>query len=217
MLEAVNLEYLSALAGRTDYSHAQLREFLTSAGLQAEATDRRVGTYSKGMRQKVGIAIALAKGARALLLDQAILSAEVAHVADDAELARDRGGLLGHRERAKRVRGRPHRHPRAGTDGNGSPAASRPIRREKNGSKREPLPVKNTPRFSRKNCRRSGKKTEKRDRFTTWRSTSRLLIAQGAKRIDAEDRHAAPVTDAVDGHSEAPPHDAGPRQPRPGR
>lgn len=32
--------------------------------------DRRVGTYSKGMRQKVGIALALATGAKALLLDE---------------------------------------------------------------------------------------------------------------------------------------------------
>jgi ABC-2 type transport system ATP-binding protein len=39
-------------------------------GLAVEAADRRVGTYSKGMRQKVGIAIALAKGAKALLLDE---------------------------------------------------------------------------------------------------------------------------------------------------
>ena len=30
----------------------------------------RVGTYSKGMRQKVGIAIALAKKAKALILDE---------------------------------------------------------------------------------------------------------------------------------------------------
>jgi ABC-2 type transport system ATP-binding protein len=65
-----NLEYFSALAGRTDYTTEQLRGFFARVGLQAEAADRRVGTYSKGMRQKVGIAIALAKDARALLLDE---------------------------------------------------------------------------------------------------------------------------------------------------
>jgi len=47
-----------------------LRGFLTRCGLQAEAADRRVSTYSKGMRQKVGVAIALAKQAKALLLDE---------------------------------------------------------------------------------------------------------------------------------------------------
>ncbi|MBA2604314.1 MAG: hypothetical protein H0U94_12080 [Acidobacteria bacterium] len=56
--------------------------------------------------------------------------------------------------------------------GIGSPASSSPMRREKNGSKREPLPDRNTPRFSRKNWRRSGKNTENRVRLTTWRSTS---------------------------------------------
>jgi ABC-2 type transport system ATP-binding protein len=38
--------------------------------LQASALDQRVGGYSKGMRQKVGIAIALAKQAKALFLDE---------------------------------------------------------------------------------------------------------------------------------------------------
>jgi ABC-2 type transport system ATP-binding protein len=65
-----NLEYFSALAGRPDYTPGQLRELFRRVGLQPEAADRRVGTYSKGMRQKVGIAIALAKGAKALLLDE---------------------------------------------------------------------------------------------------------------------------------------------------
>lgn len=65
-----NLEYFSALAGRTDYSRDQLLGFFAQVGLQTGAADRRVGTYSKGMRQKVGIAIALAKQARALLLDE---------------------------------------------------------------------------------------------------------------------------------------------------
>ena len=65
-----NLEYFAMLAGRGHYSRAQLGEFLARAGLPAEAARRRVGTYSKGMRQKVGIAVALAKQARALLLDE---------------------------------------------------------------------------------------------------------------------------------------------------
>jgi ABC-2 type transport system ATP-binding protein len=65
-----NLEYFSALAGRPDYTRAELRAFFDRVGLQADAADRRVGTYSKGMRQKVGIAIAIAKGAKALLLDE---------------------------------------------------------------------------------------------------------------------------------------------------
>jgi len=65
-----NLEYFSALAGRSDYTRLELLGFFKQVGLQHEAADRRVGTYSKGMRQKVGIAIALAKGAKALLLDE---------------------------------------------------------------------------------------------------------------------------------------------------
>lgn len=65
-----NLEYFSALAGHDRYTRAELLDFLRRAGLPAEAAERRVGTYSKGMRQKVGIAIALAKRAEALLLDE---------------------------------------------------------------------------------------------------------------------------------------------------
>ncbi|MDX2032231.1 MAG: ABC transporter ATP-binding protein [Blastocatellia bacterium] len=65
-----NLEYFSALAGHDHYSRAQLLDFFDQVGLQREAAERRVGTYSKGMRQKVGIAIALAKQAEALLLDE---------------------------------------------------------------------------------------------------------------------------------------------------
>jgi ABC-2 type transport system ATP-binding protein len=64
-----NLAYFSALAGHR-YADTELRRFLTDAGLQAAAHDQRVSGYSKGMRQKVGIAIALAKQAKALLLDE---------------------------------------------------------------------------------------------------------------------------------------------------
>jgi len=65
-----NLEFFTTLAGRPDTPRERLRETLARAGLAAEAADRRVRTYSKGMRQKVGIAMAMAKGARALLLDE---------------------------------------------------------------------------------------------------------------------------------------------------
>lgn len=65
-----NLEYFSALAGKDQYSKNDLRQFLIDAGLQAEAVDQRVSGYSKGMRQKVGIAIATAKQAKVLLLDE---------------------------------------------------------------------------------------------------------------------------------------------------
>lgn len=64
-----NLAYFSELAGHR-YPDTDLRRFLTEAGLQTEAHTRRVSGYSKGMRQKVGIAIALAKQAKALLLDE---------------------------------------------------------------------------------------------------------------------------------------------------
>jgi len=64
-----NLEYFSALAGH-EYARESLLGFFDQVGLPKEAADKRVSAYSKGMRQKVGIAIALAKQAEALLLDE---------------------------------------------------------------------------------------------------------------------------------------------------
>ncbi len=64
-----NLDFFSRLAGYT-YSAEQLRGFLSKASLQTEAHDKRLSTYSKGMRQKVGIAIALAKNADVILMDE---------------------------------------------------------------------------------------------------------------------------------------------------
>ncbi len=65
-----NLDYFTALSGTDHYPPDQLRAFFKQVGLQDGVADQRVSTYSKGMRQKVGIAIALAKQAKALLLDE---------------------------------------------------------------------------------------------------------------------------------------------------
>ncbi|OEK04014.1 ABC transporter ATP-binding protein [Roseivirga misakiensis] len=64
-----NLEYFVGLSKKR-YPKEVLIAFLNDAGLQEEAHTQRVKKYSKGMRQKVGIAIALAKKAKALLLDE---------------------------------------------------------------------------------------------------------------------------------------------------
>jgi len=65
-----NLAYFAELAGVGKRTNERLAEFLVEAGLQPDAIHGRVSTYSKGMRQKVGIAIAIAKNAKALLLDE---------------------------------------------------------------------------------------------------------------------------------------------------
>ncbi len=64
-----NLEYFTALAGAR-HTPSELRGYLEEAGLGRADADKRVGAYSKGMRQKVGIALAIAKNAKALLLDE---------------------------------------------------------------------------------------------------------------------------------------------------
>jgi len=65
-----NLTYFTALATGSKLDGAEARQLLGEAGLQEEAIARPVATYSKGMRQKVGLAMAAAKRARVLLLDE---------------------------------------------------------------------------------------------------------------------------------------------------
>ncbi|MCA6487739.1 MAG: ABC transporter ATP-binding protein [Chitinophagaceae bacterium] len=64
-----NLHFFSSLAGFS-YTNVELSRLLSRAGLQESAHRQRVADYSKGMRQKVGIAIAIAKNAKVLLLDE---------------------------------------------------------------------------------------------------------------------------------------------------
>ncbi len=64
-----NLRLFCRMGGST-LSDEALLGLLTRAGLTAEQIHRSVDGYSKGMRQKVGLAIAYARSASALLLDE---------------------------------------------------------------------------------------------------------------------------------------------------
>jgi ABC-2 type transport system ATP-binding protein len=65
-----NLSHLLAIGGSPRPAAADLDRALERVGLPTEALTRRARTYSKGMRQKVGLALALARGSRLLLLDE---------------------------------------------------------------------------------------------------------------------------------------------------
>lgn len=64
-----NLDFFSRLAGYK-YSKEELTKLLEKAGLPKKDHAKKLGSYSKGMRQKVGIAIALSKNAKAILMDE---------------------------------------------------------------------------------------------------------------------------------------------------
>lgn len=65
-----NLAYFHELSGAKRLGRSEYLAILGRAGLPEESAKRHLSTYSKGMRQKVAIAIAIAKDARALLLDE---------------------------------------------------------------------------------------------------------------------------------------------------
>lgn len=93
-----NLEFLAELSGHRDYRTDELLRFLERAGLDAVAALRRVAGYSKGMRQKVAIAAALARRASAFLLDEPLsgLDPEAANEFTSvlADLRRDGAAIL---------------------------------------------------------------------------------------------------------------------------
>ncbi|MFC3713346.1 ABC transporter ATP-binding protein [Sphingoaurantiacus capsulatus] len=64
-----NAEYLLALSGER-HRRADITDAFAAAGLQDRAWDQRLGGFSKGMRQKVAIAVALLRQVPVLLLDE---------------------------------------------------------------------------------------------------------------------------------------------------
>jgi ABC-2 type transport system ATP-binding protein len=65
-----NLDYFTRLGGRTDLARKDYEAVLQRVGLEREAYDKRLRGFSKGMRQKCGLAIAILKDAPAILLDE---------------------------------------------------------------------------------------------------------------------------------------------------
>ena len=65
-----NLDYFARLGGKLDRTKTDYYRALGEVGLDESAFERRVKEFSKGMRQKLGIAIALIKNSPAIFLDE---------------------------------------------------------------------------------------------------------------------------------------------------
>lgn len=83
-----NLDFFSRLAG-FKYSKKNLTHFLTTASLQSIAHSKRLSSYSKGMRQKVGIAIALAKNAEVIFMDEPTSGLDPKAIADFTRICKE--------------------------------------------------------------------------------------------------------------------------------
>ena len=83
-----NLRYFLSLAGtRTDQD--ALDAALDRVALQADARGRRMQTYSKGMRQKVAVALAILRDTPILLLDEPTSGLDPVAIDEFNRLARD--------------------------------------------------------------------------------------------------------------------------------
>ena len=65
-----NLDFFARLGGKTDLTKSDYYNVMRRVGLQEEAFERRLKTFSKGMRQKVGLAIAIIKDADNIVMDE---------------------------------------------------------------------------------------------------------------------------------------------------
>lgn len=85
-----NLDYFSRLAGYR-YTKEELQGLLRRVHLPQEAWEKSLSSYSKGMSQKVGIAIALGKRANYILMDEPTSGLDPKASVEFAELCRSLG------------------------------------------------------------------------------------------------------------------------------
>ena len=91
-----NADYLLALSGERQ-GHDAITAALAAAGLQDQAWHQRLGGFSKGMRQKVAIAVALLRRVPVLLLDEPTSGLDPRATADFSQLllqVRERGTAI---------------------------------------------------------------------------------------------------------------------------
>ena len=62
-----NLDYFTKLSGKK-FTNKELAVILSEAGLEEEAHQKKIQTFSKGMRQKVGIALSHCKGIESIVI-----------------------------------------------------------------------------------------------------------------------------------------------------
>jgi ABC-2 type transport system ATP-binding protein len=65
-----NLDFFAKLGGKTNLTREDYYMRMREVGLQEEAFEKKLKTFSKGMRQKVGLTIAIIKDAPNILLDE---------------------------------------------------------------------------------------------------------------------------------------------------
>jgi ABC-2 type transport system ATP-binding protein len=65
-----NIDYFSRIAGKTEYRERDYGDVLRRVGLEEESHHKKLKDFSKGMRQKCGIAIAILQDAPAIMLDE---------------------------------------------------------------------------------------------------------------------------------------------------
>jgi len=65
-----NLDFFAKLGGKPDLTKEDYYRVMRRVSLQEKAFEQRLKTFSKGMRQKLGISIAIIKDAPAVLLDE---------------------------------------------------------------------------------------------------------------------------------------------------
>jgi len=65
-----NLDFFAKLSGKKNLSRVDYYNLFRNIGLQEEAFERKLKKFSKGMRQKVGLAIVMVKNANNILLDE---------------------------------------------------------------------------------------------------------------------------------------------------